>query len=163
MTRRPRKSQARETTPEVSIAWSSRSRRPRGYSPALVRAVVGSAFLQGGDPRPISVVFVDDAELAEMHGEWLDDPRATDVITFDLGGGGGPEGELYVSVERAREVASRRGADPLRELMLYVAHGVLHLCGYDDHDPADRRRMRAAERRALSVLSSRDRARKTSR
>ena len=38
------------------------------------------------------------------------------------------------------------------ELVLYVVHGVLHLCGFDDHDPADRARMRDAEARVLEHL-----------
>jgi probable rRNA maturation factor len=39
------------------------------------------------------------------------------------------------------------------ELALYVIHGFLHLCGYDDHDDDDRRAMRQRERHYLSLLS----------
>jgi probable rRNA maturation factor len=141
-----------------AVAWASRQRRPRGYSVALVRRALGAAFQVGGAAAPereLSVVFVDDEELASMHAEWLDDPSATDVITFDLGADeDGPAGELYVSVERALAVARARRGDPLRELLLYVVHGALHLCGFDDHDPLERRRMRAAERRAFAKLGA---------
>ena len=92
-----------------------------------------------------------------MHAEHLDDPTPTDVITFDLGEeGGGPVGELYVSVDRAREVAGRRGVSVARELTLYVVHGALHLCGYDDHEEADRSRMREAEGVVLRELGFED-------
>ncbi len=141
-----------------AVAWASRQRRPRGYSVALVRRAVAAAFEVGGEAAPrreLSIVFVDDDELAGMHAVWLDDPSATDVITFDLGDDdSGPAGELYVSVERAAAVASARGLDPLRELMLYVVHGSLHLCGFDDHEPRERREMRAAERRAFTKLGA---------
>jgi probable rRNA maturation factor len=99
------------------------------------------------------VVFVDDADLARMHGEWLGDGSPTDVISFDLGEDEpGPVGELYVSAERARAVAAERGLDERRELALYVVHGALHLCGFDDHEPAERERMRAAEAIVLGSL-----------
>ena len=79
------------------------------------------------------------------------------MIAFDLGEeGGGPEGEVYVSVERAREVAARRGVEPARELALYLVHGVLHLCGYDDHDEEQSARMRAAETAVLRSLGFTD-------
>jgi len=140
----------------VSIAWTSSARKPRGYSAAAVRRAVAAALEVGaGDwpQRELSIVFVDDADLAQMHADWLNDPTLTDVITFDLRDDpSGPAGELYVSVERALAVAARRQASPLRELLLYVVHGVLHLCGFDDHEAADRRRMRAAERRAFARL-----------
>ena len=145
--------------PQVRIAWSRGVRKPRGCTAQLVRAAVEAARAVGGAAAPqgaLSIVFVGDAELAQMHGEWLDDPSATDVITFDLRGDvelGGPEGELYISVERAHAVAARRKLDPLRELLLYVVHGVLHLAGHDDHEPHARRRMRVAERRALAQLA----------
>jgi probable rRNA maturation factor len=74
------------------------------------------------------------------------------VIAFDLGAGPGPGGEVYVSVERAREVAARRGVPPGRELALYVVHGALHLCGFDDRRSTERAAMRAAEAAVLSAL-----------
>ena len=90
--------------------------------------------------------------LTRMHADYLGDPTATDVITFDLGAGQGPAGELYVSVERAREVAGRRNVAVERELTLYVVHGVLHLCGFDDRDAPDAARMRSAEEAAMAEL-----------
>ena len=119
-----------------------------------VARAVATALEHGGRPEALlAVVFVDDAALTELHREHLDDPAATDVITFDLGEESpGPSGELYVSVERARSVAERRGVSPARELVLYVVHGVLHLCGYDDASGAERDRMRAAEAAVMARL-----------
>jgi probable rRNA maturation factor len=114
---------------------------------------VEAALEHGGRPGlSLSVVFVDDAEIAELHGRWLGDPTPTDVISFDLGGGEGPDGELYVSVERARSEARARGLALEHELALYLVHGALHLCGHDDHAARARARMRAAEATVLAAL-----------
>ena len=139
-------------TPPAEVAWDLPGKRP--LSDAAVRRAVAAALRFGGRPEAhLSVVFVDDARLAEMHAEHLGDPSPTDVISFDLGDEqGGPAGELYVSVERARAVALKRGVEVARELALYVVHGALHLCGHDDRKPAARARMRAAERAVLASL-----------
>jgi len=120
-----------------------------GESGAL--AALGAALAHGGEPElRVDIIFVDDAELARLHGQVLGDPTRTDVITFDLRDDGapdehGPDGEIYVSVERAREVAMVRGVSVQREQALYVVHGALHLVGFDDHDPEERAAMRSAE------------------
>ncbi len=93
----------------------------------------------------VSVALVSDAELAAIHGRFLGDPSPTDVISFELGDEDGPGAEICVSVERAAAVARRRGVSPASELRLYLIHGALHLCGFDDHAPRDRARMRRAE------------------
>ena len=48
--------------------------------------------------------------------------------------------------------AAERGHDPELELSLYVIHGLLHLVGYDDKDPHDRRMMRDRESEHLEIL-----------
>lgn len=138
----------------IGVSWA----QPGGDSPLLpeadVRAAVEAALTHGGRAgAELDVIFVDDAALAEMHGEWLGDDSPTDVITFDLGDDlDGPAGELYVSEPCARRVAGEQGLDPRREVALYIVHGTLHLCGYDDHEDDDRVRMRAAERQVLARL-----------
>ena len=136
------------------MAWSE-SAGERLLDDDAVVAAVEAALAHGGRAGiPLSIVFVDDARIAELHGEWFDDPTPTDVISFDLGedDAAGPAGELYVSAERARAEAAQRGLSPRRELALYVVHGVLHLCGFDDHDPLERSRMRDAEAAVLAEL-----------
>jgi probable rRNA maturation factor len=135
----------------ATVDWQA---GPRLVGDDQLVAAVDAALRHGGRAgREVGVVVVDDATLAAMHAEWLDDASPTDVITFDLGDDlDGPAGEVYVSVDRARVVAGERGLDPARELVLYVVHGVLHLCDFDDHDEPDRLRMRAAERAVLASL-----------
>ena len=126
----------------------------RPVSDERVRAAAEAALEHGSRPGiELSIVFVDDPTLAALHARWLGDSAPTDVISFDLGAeGGGPAGELFVSVERAAAVAAEMGHDPATELLLYVVHGTLHLCGFDDHGEAQRARMRAAERQVFAVL-----------
>ncbi|QDU68995.1 rRNA maturation RNase YbeY [Engelhardtia mirabilis] len=101
----------------------------------------------------LSVALVDDPTLAELHERCLGDPSVTDVMSFDLEDDGpGPGGEVIVSVDRARAVSSARGTSLEREITLYLVHGTLHLCGYDDHEAEDRQRMRAAESAVMQRL-----------
>jgi len=118
-----------------------------------VERAVGTAMAQGGRENVgLSVVFVDDPTLAQMHEEHLGDPSVTDVMSFDLGQGEGLVGEIFVSVDRARELAQRRGVTLERELTLYVVHGSLHLAGFDDLEAEERVQMRAAEARVMLKL-----------
>ncbi len=144
-----------------AVSWSDAALRSGDDLPLsdarVAEAVATAAADQGLDALGLDVVFVSAAELAEIHGTFLDDPTETDVITFDLRDPdlldeAGPDGELYVSLERASSEARLRGVPLERELLLYVVHGVLHLCGLDDREEADRSSMRAAERRVMERL-----------
>jgi rRNA maturation RNase YbeY len=75
----------------------------------------------------------------------------TDVIAFPYGddeseaGGGVLLGDIVVSVHRARVQAREWHTDINREILLYIVHGILHLCGYDDTRPRERKRMEARQ------------------
>lgn len=124
---------------------------------ALVRAISvldanRAKFLGGCPDGELSLVFLTDAALAKLHADFLDDPSTTDVITFEGSPGAGTAGEVCVSVDTALNYAAARGRDPSEELTLYIVHGWLHLAGYDDLEPVKKRRMRAAEKRAMRLL-----------
>ena len=82
----------------------------------------------------------------------MGDPTATDVITFEGDPAAGLAGEICVSADTARSYARAQRKDFSAELTLYLVHGWLHLAGYDDRQPAQKRRMRAAEKRAMTLL-----------
>lgn len=111
-------------------------------------------------PGELSLVFLTDPALARVHADFMDDPTATDVITFEGDASAGLAGEICVSADTAAAYvrtrpARARGPDAFAaELALYVVHGWLHLAGYDDLRPARKRRMRAAEARAMKLLAA---------
>lgn len=137
----------------VRVTWNA---GPRLATTREIQRAVRAALAHGGRPGlAIEVVVVGREPLRALHASALGDPTPTDVISFDLsGGGGGPDGELYVCAEQARLVAARRGLDPRREFLLYAIHGALHLCGHDDREPLARRRMRRAERAVFAALET---------
>jgi probable rRNA maturation factor len=100
----------------------------------------------------LSLAFLNDAELASIHADFLSDPTPTDVITFPGNAEEGFAGEICVSVERAENEALTRDDLLERELTLYLIHGWLHLVGFDDIEDEDRSLMREAERDSMSSI-----------
>jgi probable rRNA maturation factor len=128
----------------------------RGIADAIRILDTHADRFAGGCPAgDLSIVFLTDETLAQLHGAFLDDPTITDVITFEGNPSLGHAGEICVSVDAARRQtgAQRSPAAFSHEVMLYVVHGWLHLAGYDDLQPAKKRIMRRAEARAMRLLS----------
>ena len=102
----------------------------------------------------ISLAFVDDTTIHRINKQFLDHDEPTDVITFPLSGKGAKtlEGELVIGVEVGLRQAQERNHPIEDELGLYVIHGLLHLCGYDDTNPKSEREMRKMERHYLELL-----------
>ena len=117
----------------------------------VVRAAQAARAFAGQPDLAVNVLLTDDAEIARLHGEHLADHTPTDVMSFAMDGGV----EVVVSVECALAEVRARGGDELArdaELALYVVHGVLHACGFDDVEALERARMRDAERAVLHSL-----------
>lgn len=102
----------------------------------------------------LSIAFVDDTTIGQVHADFMNDPTPTDVITFPADEEMESAGEIIVSVDHAQARAEELGEDFSRELALYLVHGWLHLAGLDDRNDADRQKMRAAEQVALALLES---------
>lgn len=119
----------------------------------FARAVLqGEGVPARGRSAAVTVVFTDDAGIRALNARFRDHDRATDVLAFPLhedDESGVYLGDVVISLERARDQAPRFGNDAETELARLLVHGLLHLLGYDHHRPADGRRMKAAERRAL--------------
>lgn len=95
----------------------------------------------------LQYTFVSDSFLHEMNKNFLNHDTLTDIITFDLS----PEkkgprmGDIYISVDRVRDNAGQLGTTYHDELCRVIIHGALHLCGYGDKTPAQKKAMRALE------------------
>ena len=106
--------------------------------------------------------FVDAAEMARVNQTYLQHEGSTDVITFDHNdgdetNGANPSrlhGEIFISVPDAVLQARAFSTTWTEELMRYIIHGLLHLRGYDDLQPALRRVMKREEERFLDLADA---------
>ena len=114
----------------------------------VAQATLRSLRAPSGD---FSIAFVDGRTMRRLNRRYLRHDRVTDVLSFDLRHGGSSPllGEVIVAPGVARRQARRFSQTYHRELARYVIHGLLHWAGYDDHAPAQRRRM---ERKQESLL-----------
>src|SRR6266540_2237382 len=103
------------------------------------------------DLRKLSEIFVwliSDRRMAVLHRKFLGQPGTTDVMTFQ-------HGEIFISVETARRHARAFEKSLLRELKLYIVHGLFHLHGFDDQTPSEAHQMKAAQEKILRSALSR--------
>lgn len=126
----------------------------------LKRAAVASAasYFAGrsrhriGNPvwHEVAVHLIDDATSDEVHRAIMGIAGATDVVTQAYDSippeKPGLYGELFVNTDQAFRAAPKRlGWSVAKELLLYIAHGMDHLSGADDHEERDYRAMRRRE------------------
>ena len=102
----------------------------------------------------INVILCNDPSILEINRQFLGHDYYTDIITFDYSEEETINGELYISVDTVRENAKEYGEEFLVELHRVIIHGMLHLCGLDDHCEEDIAEMRAAENSALRILEN---------
>jgi probable rRNA maturation factor len=123
----------------------------RGRMREVARAVLDG---EGVKEAEISLAFVDNTTIHRLNKQYLDHDEPTDILTFPLSEPNAKRlaGELVIGAEVAREHAEARGHDVQHELALYVIHGILHLCGFDDKSPQDAAAMRQRERHYLQKL-----------
>jgi rRNA maturation RNase YbeY len=106
----------------------------------------------------LGIHFVSDAEMTRLNETFLQHQGSTDVITFDYAESrlkGRIYGEIFISTGEARVQSRRFRTTWQSELIRYIVHGLLHLCGYDDRTPTKRRRMKSRENRLLTILAGR--------
>ena len=94
----------------------------------------------------LNYIFCTDEFLIGINLQYLQHDTFTDIITFDLSENIYElQGEIYISVERAKENAKQFGVDYRHELLRVIFHGVLHLCGFKDKKKEDEEVMRKME------------------
>ena len=117
----------------------------------IVRTVLSG---EGKMESEISLVFVDNPTIHRLNRRYLKHDEPTDVLTFPMSDPGSKKlvGELVIGVEAAWAEAANRGHDVQAELALYVIHGLLHLCGYDDRSRSTTKVIREREGYYLRTL-----------
>ena len=116
-----------------------------------IKTVVEQYDCKVGD---LNVIFCNDPYILEINRQFLSHDYYTDIITFDYSEDNIINGELYISIDTVKENAVEYGQSFPDELHRVIIHGVLHLCGLDDHCEEDIKEMRDAENSALDLLST---------
>lgn len=96
----------------------------------------------------VNVALVSDRRIADLHRRFLDELGPTDVITFQ-------HGEIVISAETAKRQARPFQTSLEHELRLYIAHGLLHLRGYDDKTPAGAAEMKRLQEDLVAKVTNR--------
>lgn len=111
---------------------------------------------QGG---AVSLVALGASQMATVNGTHLNHSGPTDVITFDYSDANVSSatlaGEILVCPEVAAQQARAFRTSTGLELIRYIVHGFLHLCGYDDRETEARRAMKRTENRLVRVVAER--------
>jgi probable rRNA maturation factor len=118
----------------------------------IVRVVLEG---EGVADAEISLAFVDNPTIHTLNKRYLDHDEPTDVLSFPLSEPASKKlaCELVIGAEVAQAQARERGHDVQVELALYVIHGLLHLCGFDDKSESAAAAMRRRERHYLQALN----------
>ena len=120
-------------------------RRPARYRKWIKETISD----QGKTLARIGYHFISDDALHALNVRHLEHDTLTDILTFPYSEN--PiEAEIFISVDRVSENAQDNATPFLNELRRVMIHGVLHMCGWQDHTPQDKTRMRAQEDHYLS-------------
>lgn len=139
----------------VDITFAFSNLHPRlSYTEKSLEIFFESFFrLYTNGPRGVlSVVFMERSAHNKLHGQFLNDYRPTDVITFPHDPEENMAGEICVSVEQAWEESISRDIPFIDEISLYLIHGWLHLIGFDDLEKVERKQMRLEEQKCLEQV-----------
>ena len=118
------------------------------YSDWLLK-IVASEEKALGD---IAFVFCDDDYLLKINQEYLNHDSFTDIITFDYTRVNCISGDIFISIERVRENATRFGVSFDDEIRRVMSHGILHLAGYGDKKKEEREAMRVKEEEKMKLF-----------
>jgi len=95
----------------------------------------------------LEIALLSDRAIAPINRKFLGHRGPTDVITF-------LHGEILIGVDTAHTNGMLHGESLDREIALYVVHGLLHLNGWSDKEPAEAHRMRTLQKKILSRIIS---------
>jgi probable rRNA maturation factor len=134
----------------VPVVVSTRGLRKRSVAPGAVRARAERMLAALAMPEAeLSILLCDDSTIHALNREFRGVDRPTDVLAFPMREGEHGElepqllGDVAISLDTARRQAAAAGRTVVAEVTYLLAHGLLHLLGYDHATEAEDRRMRA--------------------
>ena len=101
----------------------------------------------------IVYIFCDDDYLLAKNIKYLNHNTLTDVITFDYSKNKLISGDILISIDRVHENSNIFGVQFLNELQRVMAHGLLHLLGYNDKTEIEEKEIREKEDYYLEKIS----------
>ena len=154
----------------IAVERRPRSAKADGVTVAEVRrrARVMLDALELGDAE-LSILLTDDATIHELNRSFRDKDKPTDVLAFAQREGetappipGAPEllGDVVISLDTASAQARARRRAPLAEVTMLLAHGLLHLVGYDHRTSAETRIMKARTAALVEIAGAPARGRR---
>ena len=122
-----------------TLTWANRQRSVKVDLPKIRRIVAAALPICLEKPRrkgaalppEVEITLLGEAAIAKVHGEFMDDPTPTDVITFE-------HGEILIGVPIAAANAKKFNHPADHEVALCAIHGLLHLLGFDDLTESER-------------------------
>jgi len=120
---------------------------------SLTRALLRAHLRRGS--YDLTIYVVDAEEMTQLNERFLSHRGSTDVITFDYqepSCSSDLHGEIFICMDEALIQARRFRTTWRTELIRYIVHGILHLCGFDDHQAAARRKLKHEENRLVRLL-----------
>ena len=134
----------------MPVIVSTRALKKRSVAPAEVRERAGRMLAALRlEQAELSILLCDDATIHELNRDYREKDRPTDVLAFAMRDGEygelAPEllGDVVISLETARRQAAEHGRTTVAEVTYLLAHGLLHLLGYDHQTEEEDRKMRA--------------------
>ena len=100
---------------------------------------------EGKEIESLSFLFVDDEEMLKYNKKYLQHESYTDVITFDSSIDKKIAGDIIISLERVNDNAKFYQVSYNYELQRVMAHGLLHLLGYNDKNKEEKKIIRRKE------------------
>ena len=119
-----------------------------------IRAVKSTELIynEGFTPGNINIIFCSDDYLLSINKSHLNHDFYTDIITFSFNREKEISGDLFISVDRAKENSEINNETYRNETSRLVIHGLLHLCGYNDKTDAQSKTMRSKENQYLKMI-----------
>jgi probable rRNA maturation factor len=109
------------------------------------------------DEGELSIMLVDDEVIRQLNGSYRGKDQVTDVLSFAMSEGEFGDvnpnvlGDVVISVPTARRQASRSKREVLDQVTFLLAHGLLHLVGYDHETDEHEREMKKETGRLMKA------------
>lgn len=113
---------------------------------AVRKWITNTIVAEGYKLSELTYIFCTDEYLLKINQEYLNHDTYTDIITFDNSEEEGViVGDIFISIERIKENATKFGVTTEQELHRVIIHGTLHLLGYPDKTAAAKKKMTQKE------------------